>query len=227
MSHGYVSNRPTPCGVPLQVPVEKIVKVPVEKIVRKVVEVDVPYEHVVEKIVHVPVEKIIEVFRLLDPTQPITSTVVGEAPPKPTPELKWFCGNGAPPPPPLSAHPPSTRPQHPLPAPENQETTQRHFFIFFRGSVGSPGSLRVNRNFFWVPGHCCLIFPTPPPVPMFEADSQNFVSAPRGFKLKSFRPAFGGDHRRTIGGGGSQPNPSPPPRPHTNTSPGYRQRGCG
>ena len=54
----------------------------------------------------------------------------------------------------------------------------------------------------------------PPPLRMFEADSQNFASAPsapRGFELKSFRPAFGGDHRGTLGGGGSQPNPPPPP----------------
>ena len=54
----------------------------------------------------------------------------------------------------------------------------------------------------------------PPPLPMFEADSQNFALeplAPRGFKLKDFLPAFGRDHRGTLGGGGSQPNPPPPP----------------
>ena len=53
--------------------------------------------------------------------------------------------------------------------------------------------------------------PPPPPLSMFDADSQNFASAPsapRGFKLKDIWPAFGGDHRRR----GSQPNPpSPPP----------------
>ena len=51
-----------------------------------------------------------------------------------------------------------------------------------------------------------------PPLPMFEADSQNFASAPsvpRGFGLW---PSVG-EHRRTQGGGGgaSQPNPLPPP----------------
>ena len=38
----------------------------------------------------------------------------------------------------------------------------------------------------------------PPPLPMFEADSQNFASAasvPRGFTLQKFWPAVGGDHR--------------------------------
>ena len=56
---------------------------------------------------------------------------------------------------------------------------------------------------------------------MLEADSQNFASAPsapRGFTLKNFRPAFG---HGTIGGpweeGGPQPpppqNPPPPPLP--------------
>ena len=55
--------------------------------------------------------------------------------------------------------------------------------------------------------------PPPPPLPMFEAASQNFPSAPpapRGFKLKNFRPAFGGDHRGVQGGGVSQPTPPPP-----------------
>ena len=51
--------------------------------------------------------------------------------------------------------------------------------------------------------------PSPPPLPMFEADSQHFASAPRGFLLKNFWPAFGGDHRETPGGGGSQPTPPP------------------
>ena len=57
---------------------------------------------------------------------------------------------------------------------------------------------------------------------MFEADSQNFASAslaPGGLKLQNFRPAFGGDHRGTLKGGGSQPNPPPsPPFPSSNTS---------
>ena len=38
--------------------------------------------------------------------------------------------------------------------------------------------------------------PRPPPLPMFEADSQNFASeplAPRRYKLQFFWPAFGGD----------------------------------
>ena len=40
--------------------------------------------------------------------------------------------------------------------------------------------------------------PSPPPFPTFEADSQNFASAPsvpRGFKRQNFLPAFGGDRR--------------------------------
>ena len=59
--------------------------------------------------------------------------------------------------------------------------------------------------------------PPPSPLPMFETDSQNFASVPRGFALKNLWPAFGGDHRGTRGGGGSQPNPfpssDPPPPP--------------
>ena len=56
----------------------------------------------------------------------------------------------------------------------------------------------------------------PPPLPMFEADSQIFasvLSVPRGFKLKNFRPAFGGDHRGTQGGRVSQLKPPSPPLP--------------
>ena len=57
--------------------------------------------------------------------------------------------------------------------------------------------------------------PPPPLLPMFEADSQHFASAPsvpRGFKLQEFWPAFTG----TIGGpseeGGGVPA-KPPPLP--------------
>ena len=55
--------------------------------------------------------------------------------------------------------------------------------------------------------------PPPPPLPMFEADSQDFASAPsvpRGFTLQNSRPAFDGDHRGTLGGGGVPANPPPP-----------------
>ena len=55
--------------------------------------------------------------------------------------------------------------------------------------------------------------PLPPPLVMFEADSQSFASAPsvpRGFELHIFRPSFGGDLKGTIGGGRVRPNPPPP-----------------
>ena len=45
---------------------------------------------------------------------------------------------------------------------------------------------------------------------MFEADSQRFASAPsvpRGFTLQNFRPAFGADHRRALGGLSQPPPP--------------------
>ena len=73
----------------------------------------------------------------------------------------------------------------------------------------------------------------PLPLRMFEADGQNFVLAPpvpRGFTLQNFRPAFGGDHRRTLGRWGAQPTPPPPPlvqtppatlSPPSNTSLGF------
>ena len=53
---------------------------------------------------------------------------------------------------------------------------------------------------------------------MFEADSQNFASVPsvpRGFTLQNIWPAFGEDHRGTLGGGGVPANPPPfrPPLP--------------
>ena len=54
--------------------------------------------------------------------------------------------------------------------------------------------------------------PPPRPLPIFEADSQNLtsvLSAPRGFKLKKFWHAFGGDHR----GRGGVPANLPPFRP--------------
>ena len=59
--------------------------------------------------------------------------------------------------------------------------------------------------------------PPPPPLPMFEADGQNFALAPSvpwGFTLHYSWPAFGGDHRGTVGGKGG-PQPTPPP---SNTS---------
>ena len=62
----------------------------------------------------------------------------------------------------------------------------------------------------------------PPPLPMFEAGSQNFASAPsvpRGFKPQNFRPAFGRDHRGAEGEGGPSQPPSPSdPLPPSNTS---------
>ena len=53
--------------------------------------------------------------------------------------------------------------------------------------------------------------PLPPPLPMLEAESQNFASAPSaptGFKPKNFRPAFGGD-----GGPKEEEGPSKIPLP--------------
>ena len=52
---------------------------------------------------------------------------------------------------------------------------------------------------------------SPPPLPMFEAeaDSQNFASV-CAKRISAFWPAFGGDHRGTLGGGVSQPTPPPP-----------------
>ena len=67
-------------------------------------------------------------------------------------------------------------------------------------------------------------------LPMFEADSQNFLlrrlRCQEDFRLQSFRPAFGG----TIGGpseegGGSQPNPPCPRPPLSYTSRGRRGGG--
>ena len=59
----------------------------------------------------------------------------------------------------------------------------------------------------------CWTPPPPPPLPMSEADSQNFasvLSGPRGFKLRTVRPALGGEDGGTQGGGVSQPTPPPP-----------------
>ena len=56
----------------------------------------------------------------------------------------------------------------------------------------------------------------PPPLPIFEADSQKFcLDAFGAQRIEAFRPAFGGDHRGIQGGGGSQPPPLPfrPPPP--------------
>ena len=64
--------------------------------------------------------------------------------------------------------------------------------------------------------------PPPPPLSMFEAGIQNFAaapSAPRRLKLDNLGPAFGGDHRGTLGGGGSQPTPLPQTPLPSNTSP--------
>ena len=58
----------------------------------------------------------------------------------------------------------------------------------------------------------------PPPSPSNAADSQNFASAPsvpRGFTLQSSWPAFGGDHKGTVGVGRPPAKPPPPP---SNTS---------
>ena len=70
--------------------------------------------------------------------------------------------------------------------------------------------------------------PSPPPLPILEADSHNFASAPlapRGFKHSP--PTFGGDHRGTQGGGVSQPNPPPPrPPPPSNASLAGGGGGC-
>ena len=51
--------------------------------------------------------------------------------------------------------------------------------------------------------------PHPPPIPVFEADSQNFALVPRGFTLQNLRPPFGGDHRGTLGGRGVPAKPPP------------------
>ena len=61
--------------------------------------------------------------------------------------------------------------------------------------------------------------------------------APRGFKPKTFWPAFSGDHRGTIGGGGVRPNPAPilssntspppPPRAADKHIPGAMARDLG
>ena len=79
-----------------------------------------------------------------------------------------------------------------------------------RGGGGAGGRDALERPYTVGGGG---VTPHPPPLPMFEADSQNFASAPsvpRGFTLKKFRPAFGGAQKGTLGGGGSQPNPHPP-----------------
>ena len=50
--------------------------------------------------------------------------------------------------------------------------------------------------------------PPPPFLPMFEADSQSFASAPsvpRGFRLQT----FGRDHTGCLGGGGPSQTPLP------------------
>ena len=69
----------------------------------------------------------------------------------------------------------------------------------------------------------------PPPLPILEADSQFFAlapSVPRGFKLQTFRPTFGGDHRGPWEEGGPSQTPLPfrPPSP-SNTSLRTRHEG--
>ena len=89
----------------------------------------------------------------------------------------------------------------------------------YRGRGGGGGRDVVERPYTAGGGGAP---PPPPTLPMFEADSQNFASAPsvpRGFRLQNFWPAFGGDHRGTPGGGGSPANPPPP---LSNTSLGGR-----
>ena len=87
-------------------------------------------------------------------------------------------------------------------------------------------------HYLWFAFVCILIRSPPPPgpppppaLPMFEADSQTFASAPsvpRGFTLQKFWPAFGGDHRGTLGGVGGPSQTPPPlsdlPSPPSNTS---------
>ena len=66
----------------------------------------------------------------------------------------------------------------------------------------------------------------PPPLPMFEVDSQKFGFGTFGAKrieASKFWPAFGGDHRGTLGGGGVRPNPPPPPDPLHNTPPPFSE----
>ena len=71
-------------------------------------------------------------------------------------------------------------------------------------SRGIRTAVHLRRRGVNLPGH-------PPPQHFALA-----LLAPRGFKPKTFWPAFSGDHRGTIGGGGSQPTPPPfqtPPPP--------------
>ena len=56
----------------------------------------------------------------------------------------------------------------------------------------------------------------PPPLPMFETDSQKKnvllrrLRCQEDLSFKIFGPAFGWNHRGTLGGGVSQPSPPPP-----------------
>ena len=55
----------------------------------------------------------------------------------------------------------------------------------------------------------------PPALPVFQPNFASVPSVPRGFKLKEFRPALGGDPLGTKGGGGSSQTPSAPLLPNT------------
>ena len=116
--------------------------------------------------------------------------------------------------PPVSFHQPSPPPPAPLsPPPSPSDVLERPYTA---GGGGVP------------PPPLDPPPPPPPPLPMFEADSQHFASAPsvpRGFKLQNFGPAFGGDHRGTLGRGGvpAKPPLQPPPPPSSKVA----GSGCG
>ena len=82
--------------------------------------------------------------------------------------------------------------------------------------VSDPSSRDVLGRPYTAGGGVTPWDPPPPPLPMFEADSQKFASAPsvpRGFKLQIFRLAFAGDHWGTLGGRSVPARPHLPPLP--------------